>query len=173
MQTMTALFTRALYDQLPEGFPAQLIEGVLVRDPSPTYGHQRFAGRIYQRLVALIGPDLALMSPADVAVDQFNVYQPDVLVLREAPDDAKSEVGIPLMAIEVLSPGTRQRDREVKRHRLLAAGVREVWLVDPEIREIERWDVDGCEAASGGLSLSSHALDGFSLIPDELFTPPQ
>ena len=36
---MTALFTRAQYDQLPEGFPAQLIEGDLVRDPAPTYGN--------------------------------------------------------------------------------------------------------------------------------------
>jgi Uma2 family endonuclease len=173
MDAMTALFTRALYAQLPEGFPAQLIEGELVKEPAPTYGHMRFGSRIHQQLVALVGPDRALMSPVDVCIDEFNVYQPDLVVLREPADDAKSDVGIPLIAVEVLSASTRQRDREVKRHRLLAAGVREVWLVDADAGTIERWSADGVRDARGASRLTSRALPGLALTPDELFTPAQ
>ena len=168
---MTTLFTRALYNQLPEGFPAQLIEGVLVKEPSPTYGHQRFAMRILQKLVALVGPDRALASPVDVAIDELNVYQPDLVVLTEPADDGESDVGIPLLAMEILSPSSRKRDREVKRHRLLAAGVREVWIIDPDERVLEVWTVDGLRDAKGAEQLRSGVLDGFSLVPDELFTP--
>jgi len=171
MQPMTALFTRALYDQLPEGFPAQLIEGELVKEPAPTYGHMRFGSRIHQELVLLVGPDRALMSPVDVAIDDFNVYQPDLVVLREPADDTKSDVGIPLIALEILSPSTRHRDREVKRHRLLAAGVREVWLVDADAGTIERWTADGVQEARAATRLTSRALPGFALVADELFTP--
>jgi hypothetical protein len=32
-------FTRADYDLLPEGFPAWLCQGELIRDETPTYGH--------------------------------------------------------------------------------------------------------------------------------------
>ena len=39
METMT-FFTRRDYEALPEGFPAQLVDGFLVREPSPSYGHQ-------------------------------------------------------------------------------------------------------------------------------------
>jgi len=119
---MPALFTRALYEQLPEGFPAQLVEGSLVRDLAPTYGHQRIASRLHVRLAALVGADRALTAPADVVLDEFNVYQPDLLVLDEAPESGSHDVGIPLLVVEVLSPSTHVRDRGVKRERLLGAG---------------------------------------------------
>ena len=41
--TETTRFDRADYMRLPEGFPAQLIGGFLVRDPSPVTGHQVLA----------------------------------------------------------------------------------------------------------------------------------
>ena len=172
METMTALFTRAAYDLLPEGFPAQLIEGCLVKEPSPTYGHQCLSSRIHAALLALVGPDRALTAPADVVIDEVNVYQPDLLVLKGPADVHKSDVGIPLLAVEILSPASRQRDREVKRHRLLAAGVAEVWLVDSLRPEVEVWDLDGVRQARGHTALHSRVLDGFSLTPDVLFVPP-
>ena len=113
METMTPLFTRQDYDLLPEGFPAQLIEGFLVKSPAPTYGHQRFAARIRQQLVALVGPDRVPDSPADVSLDDWNVYQPDIVVLDETPEDKTNYVGTPLLAVEVLSPSSEGYDREV------------------------------------------------------------
>jgi Uma2 family endonuclease len=171
MDSMTALFTRTHYNLLPEGFPAELIEGCLVKEPAPTYGHQRLQTRIVQGLLQRVAADLVLCAPADVAIDELNVFQPDVVVLREVACDDESTIGTPRLAIEILSPSTRERDRGVKCHRLLAAGVREVWLVDAETRSVERWSVDGCVQAGIGETLSSDAVPGFSLEPSTLFTP--
>ncbi len=173
MKTMTTAFTRADYDRLPEGFPAQLIEGLLVKEPAPTYGHQSLASQIHVLLAARVGATLALQAPCDVGLDDRNVYQPDVLVLRSPPSNDAHDVGIPLLAVEVLSPATARRDRRVKRKRLLEAGVAEVWIVDPDTRTIEVDDATGHRVASGDGTLSSTAVPGFSLTPTALFGPPQ
>ena len=169
---MRQLFTRADYDQLPEGFPAQLVEGFLVKEPAPTYHHQRIGQRIATQLVGLVGPDRTLSGPADVGIDEHNVFQPDVVVLREIPPDHVRDVGIPLLAVEVLSPATRKRDRDVKTLHLLDAGVEEVWLVDPEGASLEVHRGGGVEEARGPTAIESKALPGFSLTPATLFTPP-
>ena len=44
---METRFTLREWMALPEGFPAQLFDGQLVREPSPTYGHQDLAGHLY------------------------------------------------------------------------------------------------------------------------------
>jgi len=171
MQAMDARFTRTDYDRLPEGFPAQLVEGLLVKEPAPTYGHQCFASRLHLRLLALVGPERALQAPSDVGIDEFNVYQPDLLVLRTPPSFEVRDVGIPLLAVEVLSPSTARRDRMVKRRRLLAAGVEEVWIVDPVAKSVEVYDASGVRVAAGGETLASRALPGFTVVPDQLFAP--
>lgn len=166
---VTERFTRKDYALLPEGFPAELIGGQLVREAQPLYGHQRVAGAFYRRLCRLVDPIRVAFSPVDVPIDDWNVFQPDVVVLREAlPDDAR-DVGIPLLAVEVLSPSTQRRDRGVKRRRLLRAGVAEVWIVDPETRAIEVHDADGCRTASGQERVTSNAVAGFDLSPTDLW----
>jgi Uma2 family endonuclease len=166
---VSTLFTRADWDRLPEGFPAQLIHGWLVRDPAPTYGHQCFQMRLVSSLLALVGDGRLVVAPSDVGIDDYNVFQPDILVLKKPPRLTDRDVGIPLVAIEVLSPSTAKRDRGVKRRRLIAAGAAEVWIVDPEMRTVERYDAAGCAVASGEESLASNAVEGFSVTPARLF----
>ena len=48
----------------------------------------------------------------------------------------------PLLAIEVLSPGSAARDRGIKRHLYQHAGVLEYWIVDLDSRVVERWRPD-------------------------------
>ena len=165
-------FTRRDWDLLPEGFPAQLVAGWLVKEPAPNYRHQRIESRLHVLLVPLVGPDRALMSPADVVLDDKNVYQPDLVVLRNLPPDGERNVGIPLLAVEILSPSTARRDRNVKCARLLAAGTGEVWLVDPEAKTIEVHDAHGVRHASGSTPIDSRVLPGLSVNPSSLFGPP-
>ncbi len=54
MDTMQALFTRADWEALPEGFPAQLVGGQLLREPAPTYGHEDVRMRLLRRLMPLV-----------------------------------------------------------------------------------------------------------------------
>ena len=161
-------FTTADWKRLPEGYPAQLIDGRLVREPSPTYGHQDVVGRIYVLLVGLLGHGRVVLSPADVVLDRLNVLQPDVCVLRETPPRDAHDVGIPLVAFEVLSPATRRRDRSVKATKLLAAGVEEVWLVDPVRRTVEVRTARGPTFARGEETARSTALPGIGLSPSSL-----
>ncbi len=166
-------FTRADWDRLPEGFPAQLVGGMLVKEASPNYGHVRVESRILAMLSTLLSRDRVLPAPADVAIDEYNVFQPDVVVVREIPSDDAHDVGIPLLVVEVVSPSTARRDRGVKRRRLLAAGVEEVWIVDREAGTVEVYDASGCRVATGEEAIASHAVPGFEVVPSRLFAPPE
>ena len=169
MRSVRTPFTRRDWDLLPEGFPAQLVAGWLVRDPAPTYGHQQLALDLRDLLVAVVDKRRVVCAPIDVGIDDLNVFQPDIVVLRVQPPDEVHDVGIPLLALEILSPSTARRDRTVKRARLLRAGTAEVWLVDPATKTIEVHDTNGCRKAEGPTTLHSLALPGFSVSPAALF----
>lgn len=171
MKPVPVPFTRADWNLLPEGFPAQLVEGMLLREAAPTFGHQLYVQRILRALAPLVPENRTSVAPSDVVIDDINIYQPDVLVLREPPPLHESNVGIPLVAFEVISKRTARREREVKRRRMLDAGVAEVWIVDPRLALIEVFESAGCRTARDGQSISSTAIRGFSLVPAALFRP--
>lgn len=68
--------------------------------------------------------------------------QPDLFVVRR-PANVRlarwSDVGVPVLAIEFLSPSTAARDRGAKRRIYQQAGVAEYWIVDLDARLVERW----------------------------------
>ncbi len=169
MDAMVTLFTMADYAALPEGYPAQLVEGQLVREPAPTYGHGRIVSAIHAQLIGWVDPSLVLCAPADVVIDEHNVFQPDLLVLRQRPSDDAQHVGTPLVAMEVLSPATAGRDRTVKKTRLLGIGVVEVWIVDPATQTIEIHTADGVRGYREAEAANSGAIAGFGLIPEQVF----
>ncbi len=160
MVTTTGRFTEDDYRLLPEGAPVQLLDGCLLSDPAPRYGHQRVVGAAYRFLCARFGPDRVVVSPVDVWIDRHNVLQPDVLVARAALPESAERVGIPLLVVEVLSPHTADRDRGIKAATYLRAGVAEVWLADPDARTVEvRTAREGRSSAPSG-EVFSAVLDG-------------
>ena len=167
---LTEPFTRKDYQQLPEGFPAELIDGMLVRQPPPTAWHQGLVIRIAHRLHSVVGPDRAIVSPVDVAIDEHNVLQPDLLLLAEEDRvrPGMKQVALPLMVFEVLSPSTARRDRLVKADNYLRAGVREVWLVDPDAGTIEIRTRDGATVFDANDEARSMVLPDFGLTFHEL-----
>lgn len=171
MPTMADLFTRREYALLPEGFPAQLVEGCLVHEATPVYGHQDAQREILLALVAVVEPSRVLAAPVDVPIDDVNVYRPDVAVFRERPPRGEAGTLVPVVVFEVLSPSTASRDRVVKCPRYLAAGVEEVWLVDRDARTVEVFDREGTRTARASEAVESRALRGFRLVPALLFPP--
>jgi len=167
---LTEKFTQRDYMELPEGFPAELIEGAFVREPAPTRWHQRVVFRIATRLESVAGTGTVVVSPVDVFVDEHNVLQPDVLVSR--PEDAvtpDSPPGaVPVLAVEVLSPATASRDRDAKTAIYLRAGVREVWLVDPDAGTVEVHTADAVCRYAEAERAQSDAVPGFSLSWQDL-----
>src|SRR5689334_2647886 len=131
---------------LPEdGLRHELLDGVHVVTPAPEYPHQAVLGEIFAALhQALAGhAELqVLASPADIVLSPRTLVQPDLFVIRRQPGQRIrkwSEVGVPVLAIEFLSPGTAARDRGAKRRIYQHAGVAEYWIVDLDARLVERW----------------------------------
>ncbi len=81
--------------------------------------------------------------------------------------------------IEVLSRGTRKRDEQIKRRLFDRGGVREYWLVDPELDlvKVYRRSAEGGFARVAELTaedeavLESPLLPGLRLPLAELFLP--
>lgn len=122
----------------------ELLEGVYVVSPNPTFRHQRAVMVLYHCLLpALDGhPDLLLFPvPGDIVLGPRTVVEPDMFVLPKPPNVHLHwrEVPPPLVVIEILSPGTAIRDRGVKRRLYQEAGIPEYWIVDLDARLVERW----------------------------------
>ena len=131
---------------LPEdGLRHELLDGVHVVTPSPALAHQVACYRFMRALDHVLDrhPQFAFfMSPADVVLTPRTLVQPDIFVVPQPPERPHrswSQVGTPVLAIEVLSPSTATRDRGTKRRIYQAAGVGEYWIVDLDARLVERW----------------------------------
>jgi Uma2 family endonuclease len=113
--------------------------------PSPTHGHQRLLVRLLDAFLDALREreDMeVLVSPADLVLGTRTLVQPDLFVIRTDPSRPVAgwnDVGVPVLAAEILSPGTASRDRGIKRRIYQQAGVAEYWVVDPDVRLIERW----------------------------------
>ncbi len=170
MEPMDALFTRVDYLELPEDFPAQLVEGALVKEPGRSVGHQRIVGELGIRLDGVTEPRCSVVGPLDVHVDELNVFWADVLAFAEPQSMGAERVDTPILVIEVLDPRTEALDRGTKALRYLAAGVREVWLVDPKTQTLEIRTTRGAQLVRGSRPAVSQAVPGFEVVPEQLFS---
>ncbi len=128
-----------------DGLRHELLDGVHVVTPAPALLHQRALRALWEHLRATLTgrADLeAFWSPADVVLGPRTLVQPDLFVVRRTPGqrlERWADVGVPMLAVEVLSPTTAPRDRGTKRRIYQRAGVAEYWIVDLDARLIERW----------------------------------
>ena len=165
---------------LPEdGLRHELLDGVHAVTPAPSYAHQSVLSRLYSQLSRTVETHSGwqiLWSPADIVLGPRTLVQPDLFVIRHDPERAPAswrEVGVPVLAIAVLSPSTAARDRVVKRRLYQEAGVSEYWIVDIDSRVIERWrrEDDRPEVADSVLEWALDAGPSGSLDLEGLFGP--
>lgn len=168
------------YKILPEGAPYQLIEGELVITPAPNPRHQMVLGRLFKHLFDYCDAKdngVVLVSPIDVYLDNENAFQPDIIYIARDRQYIIKEDGIygaPDLVIEILSPSTAGYDLKEKFRVYERSGVREYWIVDPEMNSVEMYS-----NAQGSFSISSTSeitgkiesplLDGFSLDKESIF----
>ncbi len=128
-----------------DGLRHELLDGEHVVTPAPELLHQRAVGKLFRDLAAYLDGrrDLEVFtSPADVILGPRILVQPDLFVARVPPGGRLrkwQDVGVPVLAIEVLSPGTAARDRGKKRLIYQREGVAEYWIVDLDARLVECW----------------------------------
>jgi Uma2 family endonuclease len=124
----------------------ELMDGELCMMPAPTTIHQKVSQNIEFLLVQHVRAmhcGQVLHAPVDVVLGEGSrrdVVQPDVIFVasaRAAIITPPEIVGAPDLVVEILSPGTEDRDRGYKRTLYERSGVREYWIVNPDEPSIE------------------------------------
>ncbi len=179
MGTAKTVLSAEEFDNYPfeEDKRYELDEGELIEMTRPAYRHNRVLR------ILLVELDLYLRkNPIGEALLSENLYAlspltrraPDVAVILgdryEELKDTKVIPIIPEIAVEVLSPSETPRMIHRKLKQYFGAGVKEVWLIDPDVREIEVWTgatLPDRALASGDI-LASRLLPGFTLTLDAL-----
>jgi Uma2 family endonuclease len=183
--------TRFTYEDLSlfpdDGKRHEIIDGKHYVTPSPVTRHQRLVQRLYFALEVHLRQHRergeVFVAPLDVVFSKYNVVDPDLLfVAADQPEilTEKNVQGAPALVVEVLSEGTRRHDEQIKRRLFERSGVREYWLVDPELDliKVHRRLEDGSFPRVAELAvedqavLSTPLLPGFSVTLSELFARP-
>ena len=154
---------------------SELVRGELVK-MSPV---GRVHGRLVVRLLSWLGSFVAEREAGEVFTevgfilsrDPDTVRAPDVSFMSTArlgaPDDDGFYEGAPDLAIEVLSPDDRPGKVQEKIREYLAAGTRQVWIVDADDRTITVYLPSGASRSYSGMEevSGSDLLRGFSFRP--------
>jgi Uma2 family endonuclease len=147
-------------DELPEdGHRRELIDGVLIVPPSPSYLHQGMAGLLHVALAAGCPEEFVVTQGVEVRVNTRRSLIPDVLVVSSeaaARLPSKFSPHEVLLAIEIVSPGSQTLDRFAKPALYAEAGIPFYW-------RIETFD---------GIEVHTHRLDQTNrvYIENGLFT---
>ena len=170
-----------LHDSIEETTqPHELWDGELIMSPAPSFFHQLLVGRLYRAVAQWVEPrklGQVVMAPLDMVLTQHHVTQPDVLfIANERRAIIRDHVqGAADIVAEVMSPGSRRRDRIDKRDLYEQHGVREYWIVDPDAQTVEVFFLEGAQYAlvgrwRPGESATSRLLPGMTVSVQWLFT---
>ncbi|MGE3799544.1 MAG: Uma2 family endonuclease [Candidatus Kapaibacterium sp.] len=172
-------FTYADYAQIDDDLRRELIHGELLMAPAPGTFHQSLATKLTMRIawhVEKKNLGVVFAAPTDVILSQENTVQPDILFISKDRKDViqpHAIVGSPDLIVEIISPGSIERDRYVKRDLYEQAGVREYWMVDPANRSVEVLVIEEGEYrlasfASQGERVVSTVVEGLKISLDEI-----
>ena len=160
----------------------ELIDGELHVAPSPSFWHQKTSKRLLYEIDRFV-EDRKLgelvYAPLDVILSPVDVLQPDLLFISNEWQGVITERGAihgaPDLVVEILSPSNSSNDLTIKRAKYEAHGVREYWIVDPELETVQVLSLgDAGRFESAGLvgageKAVSKLLQGFEVEVDRLF----
>lgn len=169
------------YAAMPEDERYELIDGVLILVASPNREHQS----IQFELSLVVGnivkaEDLGWVfnPPFDVVFTTHEVVQPDLVFVSKEREHIITDAniqGAPDLAVEILSPSSVRRDWQDKFRMYERHGVKEYWLISPEMRTAWLFSLrDGAFVEVGVYGeddiMVSPALGEFSLELSEVFS---
>ena len=168
--------------ELPESnLPTELWDGELIMSPAPSFFHQEVLLHFFRALDGWVQQHRlgkTVVAPIDMVLTAHNATQPDVVFISTARlgiiNDRLS--GAADLVAEVISPGSRRRDRIDKRDLYEQHGVQEYWLIDPEAKTVEVLHLEsGAYKLVGrwhpGEQAESRLLEGFKVLVAALFAP--
>ena len=152
------------YCLLPEDKRYEIVDGGIHVVPAPSFRHQDLLGNVFAALREFIRKNdlgVVVVAPFDVILSPEDIVQPDlVFISRDRRDIITSRgcEGPPDLAVEIHSPSTASRDRELKRKLYATYGVAEYWLVDPDARTIEVLSLEADGYHSAGVYQENQVL---------------
>ncbi len=155
MKQANIRFTYSDYLLLPEDKRYEILEGELYVIAAPNTKHQRISKKLEFALIQRLektGLGEVFDAPYDVVLSEDNVLQPDIVFIRKNRAGVIGELNLtaaPDLAVEILSPGSRGKDLELKRKIYARFRVQEYWVVDPDAETIEvlAWGEGGYSTA--------------------------
>jgi Uma2 family endonuclease len=160
-------WTEEAYLNLPEtNRLVELADGKLELLAMPTDAHQRVVGQLFFLLTLFLRQHalgVLRVAPLRVRLAPGRYREPDLVFMGAAHADRMTNEfwGVPDLAIEVHSPDSRGRDRQVQHGEYGRAGIAEYWMVDLETKTIEVY----------GLQAGDYQLQGVHGLGDTLTSP--
>lgn len=115
--------------------------------PSPNRFHQDISRNLLVILANWLREHpigVIYVAPFDVEFTEHDVFQPDILFVSNERKSILTKAGAsgaPDLVVEILSPSTSSVDRGAKKKQYAKSGVRELWIIDPEARTIQVFDL--------------------------------
>ena len=134
---------RHFYETVSEEEKAEFINGEIIIHSPVKKKHDEVSGHLYSLLKTfVIKHQLGYVGHEKVMVSlSRNDYEPDICYFGPEKarhfDDAQTIFPAPDLVIEILSPGTRDRDYGIKLKDYEAHLIPEYWIVDTENRTLE------------------------------------
>lgn len=132
---------------LPDDAPrVELRAGVMIVVPSPTFDHQDIAGLLWSWLRQRAPREFRATMGTGVAVSFDTTFEPDVALISADIDGSRhyTVAGRVTLVVEVVSPGTKKRDRLEKPAEYAAAGIPFYWRIEQGPLHIYAYElVDG------------------------------
>ncbi|TDP91932.1 Uma2 family endonuclease [Labedaea rhizosphaerae] len=110
----------------------ELVDGALIVNPPPSPYHQAASGELFVLLRAACGPGLRALEAVGVQLGQ-QLLIPDLVVVRASAASLHAPVLDPadvVLVVEIVSPGSRVRDRSEKPVIFAEAGIPHFWRVE-------------------------------------------
>jgi Uma2 family endonuclease len=129
---------------LPDDAPrVELTDGVLTVVPSPSGGHQKINVQLISWLARHLPDGLESLMAVGVVIGADTTREPDAVILH-SPIDLNHHYYLPeqvVVAIEIVSPGTKRRDRFDKPGQYAAAGIPHYWRIEQHPVHIFAYDL--------------------------------
>lgn len=177
-------WTTSDLELLPDnGNRYEIVDGELFVTRATGWGHQKVCNNICTELnlwSRQTGLEEAVTTPGVIFTDANNVIPDVVWISKERLaallDEAEHLTGAPELVVEVLSPGetNERRDKEAKLKLYTAQGVREYWIADPHLQQIQVYRRENAMLVMVATlfpsdELTSPLLSGFSCAVAKLF----
>lgn len=140
---------------LPDGQRAELIDGQMYMMAPPNRIHQKLVNRLSQTITNYIDSRHGgcEVYPAPFAVflheDDKTYVEPDISIICDSSKlDENGCNGAPDWVIEITSPSNPQNDYGIKLFKYRTAGVREYWIVNPQMKSVMVYDLENEEKSN-------------------------